>query len=250
MRKKRVHRLRLVLLGCLGLLLLIAIPHSPLRVGLDFSNLPLSRIKHPLAPQLKFLLRYFDFDQHNALKQWEEKVFSGRVKYWIDFDEQSGFVHSKSTGSASAIFYRIKFNVGEYPILSWKWRIGAFPKKQDVSDSKKRDDFAARVYVVFLERFFTNFKCIEYVWDQSLPEGTRLDSPYSDQIKQLVIQSGASPQNGWVVEERNVFEDYKLLFGGKPKLKAAAIALMTDSEGTGTEAEGFFDDIQIGKAEP
>ena len=30
-------------------------------------------------------------------------------------------------------------------------------------------------------------------------------------------------------------------------MKVSAIAIMTDSEGTETEAEGFFDDIQIGK---
>ena len=113
------------------------------------------------------------------------------------------------------------------------------------ADPKKLDDFAARLYVVFISRFFTHFRCIEYVWDESIPEGTILESPYSNQIKQLVIQSGREKE--WVSEKQNVFEDYQKLFREKPKMKAAAIALMTNSGGTQSEAEGFFDDIQIGK---
>ena len=104
-----------------------------------------------------------------------------------------------------------------------------------------------RLYVVFISRFFTNFRCIEYVWDESLPKGTVLDSPYTNQIKQIVTQSGPVKPNVWVSETRNVFEDYRMLFGKAPKMKAAALALMTDTEGTQSEAEGYFDDIQIGK---
>ena len=75
-----------------------------------------------------------------------------------------------------------------------------------------------------------------------------MESPYTSQIKQIVIQSGPSPAGEWISETRNVLEDYQLLFGEKPSMKVAAIALMTDSEGSGTEAEAFFDDIRIGKS--
>lgn len=200
-----------------------------------------------LIPPIGIVFHYFDFNQKNALSQWEEKVFQGRVAYWIDFDKSSGFVHSNSNRSASAIFYRIKFDISDYPYVSWKWRVGKFPDKSKVTDPKKRDDFAARFYIVFAGHFFTHFHCIEYVWDESLSEGTVLESPYSEKIKQWVIQSGTNPFHQWVTEGRNVFEDYKKLFGETPKMKVAAIALMTDSEGTEGEAEGFFDDIQIGK---
>ena len=101
--------------------------------------------------------------------------------------------------------------------------------------------------MIFVSRFFTNFKCVEYVWDESLPEETALESPYASQIKQIVVQSGPGKRGKWEVESRNVFEDYRKLFGKPPRMKVAAIAVMTDAEGTETEAEGFFDDIQIGK---
>ncbi len=200
-----------------------------------------------LIPPIGIILHYFDFNEQNALAQWEEKLFQGRVNYWIDFDQKDGFIHAKSKQSASAIFYRLKFDVSNYPYISWKWRVGKFPDKTYIQDPKKRDDFAVRFYVVFVSRFFTNFRCVEYVWDESLPEGTTLTSPFASQIKQMVIQSGPGQPNEWVPETRNIFEDYRKLFGQAPKMKATAIALMTSSAGTQSEAEGFFDDIRIGK---
>jgi len=201
-----------------------------------------------LVPPTGFIFHYIDFNQKNSLSKWEEKVFHGKVAYWIEFENKSGFVHSLSKGSASAIFYKIKYKITEYPYVSWKWRVQKFPDKHNIVDLKKRDDFAARFYIVFLSRFFTHFKCVEYVWDKSLPEKTTMESPYTSQIKQIVIQSGPSPAGEWISETRNVLEDYQLLFGEKPSMKVAAIALMTDSEGSGTEAEAFFDDIRIGKS--
>lgn len=199
-----------------------------------------------LVPPIGIIFHYIDFNQKNALSQWEEKVFHGNVSYWIEFEKSSGFVHALSKGTASAIFYKIKYNAAEYPFISWKWRVEKFPDKTSVVDLKKRDDFAARFYVVFLGKFFTHFRCIEYVWDEFLPDGTIAESPYTDQIKQWVIQSG--PSESWVSETRNVLDDYEKLFGEKPSMKVAAIALMTDSEGSGAEAEAFFDDIRIGKS--
>ena len=201
-----------------------------------------------LIPPIGMILRYFDFNEKNALAKWEEKLFQGRVAYWVDFEKADGFIHAKSKQSASAIFYRLKFDVSKYPYISWKWRVGKFPDKSHVTDRKKWDDFAVRFYVVFVSRFFTNFRCVEYVWDESLPQGTILESPYADQIKQIVVRSGPSEPDEWVLETRNVFEDYGKLFGKPPKMKAAAIALMTSSAGSQSEAEGFFDDIRIGKS--
>ena len=201
-----------------------------------------------LVPPIGFIYHYIDFNQKNSLSKWEEKVFQGKVSYWIEFEKRSGYVHALSKGAASAIFYKIKYKITDYPFISWKWRVEKFPDKKDTTDSKKRDDFAARFYVVFLSKFFTNFRCVEYVWDESVPENTMMDSPYTEQIKQIVIQSGSAAAENWVSETRNVLEDYERLFGEKPSMKVAAIALMTDSEGTGAEAEAFFDDIRIGKS--
>lgn len=258
-----MHRIvkmsRITLMSAVFLILAVQILRDPFEQPLavrKFTN-PLRNFAKPVrefakrpGEPLRTVYRSFDFNRKADLKDWEEKLFHGRVAYWIDFDSTGGFVHAKSKGTSSAIFHRLKFDAAEYPMLTWNWRVGKFPNKAGREDRESLDDFPARLYVVFLSRFFTHFECIEYVWDEKLPEGAALESPYTNQIRQLVIQSGAQAASEWVTEKRNILDDYRRLWGKNPKKKVAAIAIMTDSDGTGGEAEGYFDDIKIGRMEP
>ena len=198
---------------------------------------------HLLHPHL-----VFDFNQKDALRGWEEKPFLGHTSYKIEFQGAEGVLHSQSQKNSSAIFYRLKYNLHEYPYISWKWRAKKFPDKKSAISLKDQDDFPARLLVVFLSPFFVHIECIEYVWDDKLPEGATHISPFSSSIRQLVVQSGPMPDGSeWVEEFHNALTDYKRLFGSEPKRKVAAISLMTDSDGTQSESEAFYDDIQIGK---
>ena len=49
----------------------------------------------------------------------------------------------------------------------------------------------------------------------------------------------------WIVEERDIYEDYMSAFNYKPKLKIGSIAFMCDSDSTRSNAEAFFDEIKI-----
>ena len=186
----------------------------------------------------------FGFSSEQCLKGWKNKIFKGKTRYWIDQQNGARFLHSNSEDSASAFYHLLSYKVEEYPILRWSWRPVKFPVKAGIKDPQRQDDYALRIYVVFASAFFANFKCIEYVWDEFLPEGTEMFSPFSDNIRQIVIESG--PGTGrWVTEQRNVWDDYEKLFGQKPKQKVKAIAIMSDSEGSHDLSEANFKDIKI-----
>jgi len=42
-----------------------------------------------LVPPVEIILRYFDFNEKNALTSWEHKVFQGRVAYWVDLKTEA-----------------------------------------------------------------------------------------------------------------------------------------------------------------
>lgn len=204
-------------------------------------------------PRIKDLIRitpveavwkWMDFSNKEALRGWKNKIFKGKTKYWIDGNEDELFLHSKSEKTASALYRRVSYDIKDSPILSWKWKPIKFPNKDGVTDPKLRDDYALRLYVIFASGFFTNFRCVEYLWDPSIREGTKQISPYSDKIMQLVIRADTEPID-WVTEERNVLEDYISLFGQEPNLKIRAIAIMSDSEGTQDSCEAHFKEIKI-----
>jgi len=126
--------------------------------------------------------------------------------------------------------------------------INSFPSKNSPDNllNKKEDDFAARMYVIFPALFFSNSKVLEYIWAEDIEIGTVVSSPYSDNIKLIVVERGLMNENdGWITEERDIYKDYVWAFDSKPRLKMGAIAFMCDSDSTKSNAEAFFDEIKI-----
>lgn len=195
------------------------------------------------------IVRLFPFSEKNSLKEWEEKIFKGKVVYRVEQEKDLSYVRATSTASASALYYKIKLDAkNKKPVVAWKWRAEKFPEKRSTETltTQDEDDFAARVYVIFPALFFTNSKVLEYVWAQSLPVGMTGASPYSKNIKLIVLETGADKGKEWVSEERDIAEDYKKVFGRTPEYDIGAVAFMTNAEHTGTSADAMYDDIKLG----
>lgn len=73
-------------------------------------------------------------------------------------------------------------------------------------------------------------------------EETIVSNPYTIQSKMMVVQSGESRINTWIAEERNVYQDYKNIFGSEPPM-IAAVGIMTDTDDTQESAVSYFGDI-------
>lgn len=194
------------------------------------------------------LPKWFPFNKENALQEWEEKIFKNKVIYSIEPKQEGGYLSAKSDHAASALLYKIRFNPKEFPMMSWKWQIKKFPQKRTVSDEGwiEKDDYAARVYVIFPSWYFMHIKCIEYIWDENLPEETVMTSPYFHNIKLIVAQSGKENIGTWVFEERNIYKDYQKAFGKPTSGEVGTIALMTDTDNTLSNAEALYKDIKVG----
>jgi hypothetical protein len=136
-------------------------------------------------------------------------------------------------------------------VVKWKWNVNTFPVKKmpESLETTDEDDFAARVYLIFTANFITNSKVVEYVWAETLPEGKTGISPYSDNIRLMVLRSGLKKDKPWCLEERDVVEDYVKLFGERPRHDIGAVAFMTDADTTGTSADSVYTDIKLGYKE-
>lgn len=193
--------------------------------------------------------QWFSFDKKDALKDWQEKVFKGKVFYSVKTEKSGGYLSAYSSNSASGILYEVSFNPRKDPWVSWKWKVIQFPAKEVAQNAPanwiEKDDYATRFYVIFPALIFTNIKTLEYVWDRYLPEGTTMTSPYYHNIKIIVAESGEKNIGKWVFEKRNIREDFKKAFGREPGA-AYAIAIMTDTDNTNSTAEAEYDEIKVG----
>lgn len=196
----------------------------------------------------------FLFNKGNALSEWQEKIFAGKVIYKVLPQAEQGELSAESNSTASGLIYRITFDANVNPYISWKWKVSRFPsnKLNGITPGQwiENDDYAARIYVIFPSWIFTGTECIEYVWSEDLPKGLVLTNPYFNRIKLIVAESGKENQDKWAYVERNIAEDYKMVFGRYPQRSVGAIALMTDSDNTKSSALSYYSDIYVGYKTP
>lgn len=196
------------------------------------------------AKEVLATVKSFSFSDKDSLKKWSGKIFKGRVSYTVESRLGESYVHAVSDNTCSAMYYQIRLDANKHPFLSWRWRVAAFPNKTCPDDlSSKADDYAARFYVIFPAIFFPNSKALEYVWANDAKPCTIVSSPYSPNIKVIVVESGRKEE--WAEEERDIYKDYAAAFGSRPMLAIGAISFMCDSDSTKSKAEAFFDDIKI-----
>ena len=245
MNKKNIRYYRTIAAAGLVIISVLAIVHYlRLRPCKPTAPQELKLYKPGIKPDI---VKLFPFSKEDALKEWEEKIFKNRVVYTIDQKTDLSYARARSDAAASALYYKVKLDTKtRQPVISWRLKVDKFPDKNmpESLEVKDENDFAARVYVIFPAKFFTNSKVLEYVWTKEVPAGTKGTSPYFKNIKMLALRKG--PSDEWLSERRNIVEDYKNAFGKCPEYEVGAVAFMTNAEHTGTSAEAVYDDICVG----
>ena len=176
---------------------------------------------------------------HSDMSGWSDKKFKGKT----DYSFADGALKAYSVKGASAKIKKMTVNTQMYPRLSWSWRVNHALKREDIG-KRTGDDFAARVYVIFPRTFFWRMRAINYVWAGRMPKESHAPSPYTENSVAVAVESGDARAGQWVFEERNIYEDYKKIFGEDPPL-LGGIAIMTDTDDTRDEATAWYGDITL-----
>ncbi|MGD0843543.1 MAG: DUF3047 domain-containing protein [Geobacteraceae bacterium] len=180
------------------------------------------------------------------LTGWSDKIFKGKTTYTLVKENDKSVLKAHSEKGASGLLKKVNLDPKEYPVLRWSWKVEHTLKGEDVT-RKSGDDFAARVYVVFPRTFFWQTRAINYVWASRLPKGSSVPSPYTSKALIVAVESGDEKAGQWVNEERNIYEDYRKLFGEEPPM-LGAVAIMTDTDDTRDEATAYYGDIFLESA--
>ena len=169
---------------------------------------------------------------------WQLKEKSGKAVFAVVKDGGVQALYLKSANTSFSIQKEVDVDVRQYPVLAWKWKAVKLPAGGDFRKSKT-DDQAAQLFIAF-----TKTKAIVYIWDTGAPQGLMEDTtpvPFMH-VKVVVVRSGAAEIGKWLVETRNIYEDYKKLFGAEPPA-ASGIRLQINSQHTETSAESLFADV-------
>jgi len=176
---------------------------------------------------------------------WREQHFRSTTPTEYRLLDIGGEVvlQAESRKQASGLVYEIDVDLASYPILVWRWKVeGIIPAGDALT--KEGDDYPARVYVVFPHWFKPNTRSINYIWANRLAQGEVVPNPFFGNARMLAVQSGNEQAGTWMTECRNVYQDYRKIFGAAPPT-AGAIALMTDTDNTGGQARAWYADIRL-----
>jgi len=200
---------------------------------------------------------------------WKPLTFKNMEKhtaYNLVKDGDTAVVKAESQASASGLIREIKVDPQEYPIVQWRWKVTNILKKGNVR-RKEGDDYPARLYITFeydpqklsfwdrtkyglVKAFYGQYPplaALNYIWESQAAQGTVVPNPFTDRAMMIVVESGGERLNQWVMEERNLYEDYIRAFGEKPPM-ISAVAIMTDTDNTGESAVAYYGDIVLKKA--
>ncbi len=173
---------------------------------------------------------------------WQLKEKSGRADFAVVKDSDISAARFRSANTSFSLQKEVHVDLKQFPVLTWKWKVTKLPEGGDFRKAKT-DDEAAQLFVAF-----TKTKSIVYIWDTSAPQGLMQDTtpvPFMH-IQVVVVQSGAAGTGTWITETRNVYEDYKKLFGEEPP-PASGMRLQINSQHTRTSAESYFADVVFKK---
>ncbi len=173
---------------------------------------------------------------------WQVNEKSGKADFKVIRDGDLAAVLLKSSNTSFSLQKEVKIDLKQDPILTWKWKVTKLPEKGDFRHSST-DDQAAQLFLAF-----SKTKAIVYLWDTTAPEGTMAsaEAPFFMSIKAVVVRSGKAGIGSWITETRNVYDDYKKLFGGEPD-EVKGVRLQINSQHTGTSAESYFADVAFQK---
>ncbi len=178
-----------------------------------------------------------------GLTGWEAKNFKGLTDYRLTKDNSTLVVQATSRAAASGLVKKISFDPQKYRYLRWSWKVDHTIPGGDET-TKAGDDYAARIYVVFAGKYFWQTKAINYIWANYLKTGDSIANAFTSSAMMVAVESGDTAAGQWRVEERDIYTDYKNLFGSDPG-EASAIAIMTDTDNTGGNAIAWYGDITL-----
>lgn len=187
---------------------------------------------------------------------------------WVE-DKGVKAVRLHSRGALTFLEKKVNIDIGEFPIVTWRWKVENILQGID-ERSRKGDDHPIRIFFVFepdaskqslwfrLKRFLyldrvhghpMGGRFTEYLWSSHLKGGEIIKDPGKPWQKLMVIEAGRENLGRWLSYERNLYEDFKALYGEEPR-RLIFIGILNDTDQTGQEAVSYIGDLALHRHPP
>jgi hypothetical protein len=209
------------------------------------------------------------YEEGKIPKEWKSRKWPGRTKgaqagWTVEDGVHAVRLHSR--GALTFLEKTVDIDIREYPIVTWKWRVENILEGID-ERTKEGDDHPIRIFFVFTpdesgQSLWFRFKrwlyldrvhghpfggrFTEYVWSSYLKPGEIINDPGRPWQRLIVIEGGSENLGNWLSYERNLYEDFKRLYGEEPR-RLIFIGILNDTDQSGQEAVSYIADLMFHK---
>lgn len=179
------------------------------------------------------------------LDGWKTRVFDGRTDWMLVTEDGRRVLRAVARDSASARYREVDVDLEQTPYLQWSWKVSALPSGDASERTKAGDDYGARIYVVH-EGFFGKLsaQALNFVWSRREPVGARWPNAFTSRALMEVVDTGTADLGRWVTHTVDIRRAWRAAFGdGVDHIDG--VAIMTDTDNTGSTAKAFYGDIRF-----
>ena len=174
---------------------------------------------------------------------WKDKDADRPKPYRVQQEFNNKFLAATDEGESVILGKDTKWNLHEYPYISFRWRGHHIPTGGDERFGKTVDS-AAGIYFTVKMKFGLVPESIKYVWSSTLPVGSAMRRSGVGRPWMIVAESGGDDLGEWHTYVFNLYEAYKATFGGDPPKKTVGIGILSDANSTKSKAYADYDDIR------
>lgn len=196
---------------------------------------------------------------------WQYHHFPGKQPTQFQYQQIDGHDAMLAVADSSASMIRQHLHAAPERLqtLKFSWMVPALIDDADMTH-RATDDSPVRVMLAFdgdrsrlsssnammseLARALTGedmpFATLMYVWSNQLPVESTLNSPRTDRIRKIVLESGPAHLGQWLSYERDIRADFERCYGEAPGA-LMGIAIMTDTDNTQSKSRAFYGPISL-----
>jgi hypothetical protein len=197
--------------------------------------------------------------------EWTHRTFPGKTATHFEYARREGrdALSADAQSSMSVVQQVLRIESGQLGKVRFSWNVPALIEGADMG-LRDKDDAPVRIVLAFdgdrsrfspkdaalseLARALTGeplpYATLMYVWCNHRAPGSIIQSPRTDRVRKLVVESGQGGLNQWREYERDIRADYERVFGEKPGA-LVGIALMSDSDNTHSQASAWYGPVQL-----
>lgn len=174
---------------------------------------------------------------------WRSRDADEHKPYRVREENGNRYLEATDEGESVILGKDVKWNLEEYPYVSFRWRVHSIPQGGDERYDEKVDS-GAGIYIVYKKVLGLIPESVKYVWSSTLPVGSAVRREGTGKPWMVVAESGEEHLGEWRTYVFDLRDAYRKTFGGGPPDDVLGIGILSDANSTRSRAFADYDDIR------